>query len=244
MLAQLARKNRVMRGLSAHTKVERLDAENARRLDEDGFLLLRGAILAAWIEPLRAAFEAGCLPSDKWPVPRGHDWRHAMLDLDPTVQQVCSLPILLAAANHILQQPFFLSQVEGREPRRGGGAQILHRDGPDSGDAQSVSVLAYIDPFGPENGATQVVPGTHAGEGLNVSGGPSHPRATVISGRAGDILLFKSSLLHGATRNVGGAPRRSLSATYATAARRDDLRKTRTLRAVRMETEEVFGAEN
>ena len=29
----------------------------------------------AWVEPLRAAFDAGELANDRWPVPRGHGWR-------------------------------------------------------------------------------------------------------------------------------------------------------------------------
>ena len=37
------------------TRVGRLDAEDARRLDDRGYLLLRGAIPADWIEPLRKA---------------------------------------------------------------------------------------------------------------------------------------------------------------------------------------------
>jgi len=222
------------------TRIDPLDFDSASRLDADGYLLLRGVIPADWLPALRDAFESGELASDQWPVPRGHDWRHALLDLDPVVQQVCRLPAVLAAAHHILRGPFLLSQVEGREPRPGGGSQLLHRDGPGSDETQTVSVLAFLDDFGPHNGATRLVPGTHIGEGLDAPSGPSHPQEVVTSGHAGDILLFGSTLLHGATRNESGAPRRTLLLCYAIEALRETYHATREVRAVRMDTDEVF----
>jgi len=225
-----------------YTKVGRLDSEDARRLDGDGFLLLRGLIPTDWIEPLRAAFEAGERQSDKWPVPRGRDWRHALLDLDPTVQRVCRLPTLLAAAHHVLRLPFFLAQVEGREPRPGGGAQLLHSDGPGSDVAQTVTALAFLDPFGPENGSTQVAPGTHRGSEGTGRAAPHASQPTAMSGCAGDILLFGSTLLHGGTCNHSGAARRSLLICYAIEDLRPSYNTTRAMRAVRMETDEVFDA--
>lgn len=213
-----------------------LDAAAQAQLDAQGFLLVRGGVPADWIAPMQAAFDAGELASDRWPVPRGHDWRHAQVDLDPHVQAACRLPVLIEAVRHVLKVPFFLSQVEGRAPRQGNRPQPLHRDA--TGDAGLLmAAMVWLDPYGPDNGATQIVPGSHRADG------PGATAPEVLSGEAGDILIFDPDVLHGATTNHSGAPRRSLLVSYAAMTLLDQHRATAALRGVRMDLAEVFGAD-
>jgi Phytanoyl-CoA dioxygenase (PhyH) len=214
---------------------------NSRELPRDGFALLRGAIPAGWLEELRAAFEAGVIPSDQWPVPRGADWRHSLLDLDAKVQAVCRLPDVLAVAGRLIGARFFLAQVEGREPLAGGGHQKLHRDLSAERPGDTVIALAYLDDYGPGNGATRIVPGSHRP-------GPEEPpfdfddesRSVQLSGTAGDILVFDADLVHAASRNPSGARRRTLLISYWAEPLHASHLATAHLRNVRMEANDRF----
>lgn len=186
-----------------------------KRLHQDGYALLRGAIPTEWLDDLRAAFDAGVMPSDQWPVPRGADWRHSVLDLDPKVQAVCHLPELLAVVGGLIGERFFLSQVEGREPLAGGGYQNLHRDLSAQRPGDTVNAIAYFDDYGPENGATRIVPGSHR----PTQDEPpfdfnDESRSVQLSGSAGDILVFDADLVHAGSLNPTGARRRSILIGY------------------------------
>jgi Phytanoyl-CoA dioxygenase (PhyH) len=214
---------------------------NREQLHRDGYALLRGAIPTHWLDDLRAAFDAGVMASDRWPVPRGPGWRHSLLDLDPNVQAVCRLPALLAAAGALIGERFFLAQVEGREPLAGGGQQGLHRDFSAERPGDTVNALAFFDDYGPENGATRLVPGTHRPS-------PDAPpadlgdesRSVQLSGNAGDILVFDADLLHAGSVNPSGARRRSLLIGYFAEHRYASHLATASLRNVRMATSERF----
>ncbi|WNW13880.1 phytanoyl-CoA dioxygenase family protein [Pseudomonas sp. DTU_2021_1001937_2_SI_NGA_ILE_001] len=208
-----------------------------KQLHHDGYLLLRNAIPAEWLDALRATFDAGYRPSEQWPVPRGADWRHSMLDDDVRVQQVCRLPQVLAAVGELIGERFFLAQVEGREPVGGGGHQRLHRDLSTQRPGDSVSILAYLDDYGPANGATRLVPASHRRADCDLD---DESAAMQLSGRAGDMLVFDVDLVHAGSLNISAARRRTLLIGYAALPLYEQYQQTARLRNVRMDTRECF----
>lgn len=212
-----------------------------KQLHQDGYILLRRAIPNEWLADLRSVFDAGVRPSDQWPVPRGMDWRYSMLDDDSRIQAVCRLPQLLAVAGELIGEQFFLSQVEGREPLAGGGQQPLHRDLSAQRPGDIAIALAFFDDYGPENGATRIVPGSHRPE-------PDAPpfdfndesRAVQLSGSAGDILVFDVDLVHAGSLNAIGARRRSILISYFSESLYASHLETVALRNIRMDTRDRF----
>ncbi|WP_443191093.1 phytanoyl-CoA dioxygenase family protein [Pseudomonas indica] len=211
------------------------------QLHREGYALLRRAIPAEWLDDLRVVFDAGVKPSEQWPVPRGMDWRHSLLDVEAKVQAVCRLPQLLAVVGELIGERFFLSQVEGREPLAGGGYQQLHRDLSAQRPGDSVNALAYFDDYGPGNGATRIVPGSHRPQ----QGEPpfdlqDESRSVQLSGTAGDILVFDADLVHAGSLNSTGARRRSLLISYFAEPLYAAHLETASLRGIRMDTAERF----
>lgn len=211
------------------------------QLHRDGYALLRGAIPKPWLATLQSAFDAGVIPSAQWPVPRGNDWRHSLLDHDPQVQAVCRLPALLAVAGELIGERFFLAQVEGREPVAGGGHQRLHRDLSAQRPGDSVGALAFLDDYGPTNGATRIVAASHRqrpGEPAFDFDDESHSEQ--LSGTAGDILVFDFDLVHAGSLNLTDARRRTLLISYFAESLHAAHVQSASLRNVRMATDERF----
>ncbi|MEX0166501.1 phytanoyl-CoA dioxygenase family protein [Pseudomonas brassicacearum] len=212
-----------------------------KQLHRDGYALLRQAIPSEWLADLRAVFDAGVKPSDQWPVPRGMDWRYSMLDDDSKIQAVCRLPQLLSVAGELIGEQFFLSQVEGREPLAGNGHQQLHRDLSAQRPGDIAIALAFFDDYGPDNGATRIVPGSHRPE----PGAPpfdfnDESRAVQLSGSAGDILVFDVDLVHAGSLNVIGARRRSILISYFSESLYASHLETMALRNIRMDASDRF----
>jgi len=212
-----------------------------KQLHREGYALLHQAIPTEWLDHLRAVFDAGVRPSEQWPVPRDRDWRYSMLDDDPKIQAVCRLPQLLAVAGELIGERFFLSQVEGREPVANGGHQQLHRDLSAQRPGDIAVALAFFDDYGPENGATRLVPGSHrpVSDALPFDF-HDESRSIQLCGRAGDILVFDVDLVHAGSLNLTGKRRRSILISYFSEALYASHLETVGLRNIRMDTRDRF----
>jgi len=214
---------------------------DCKQLHDNGYVLLRRAIPSKWLMDLRAIFDAGVRSSEQWPTPRGWDWRHSLVDCDQQIQAVCRLPSLLSAVGALIGERFFLAQVEGREPLASGGHQQLHRDLSTQRPGDTAIALAFFDDYGPENGATRIVPGSHrAPPGAPPFDFADESRSVQLSGCAGDILVFDAELVHAASLNVNGARRRSILMGYFAECLYASHLETASLRNVRMDTGERF----
>ncbi|WP_430309491.1 phytanoyl-CoA dioxygenase family protein [Pseudomonas sp. PONIH3] len=212
-----------------------------QQLHQAGYALLRQAIPTQWLDELRRLFEAGVKPSEDWPVPRARDWRHAQLDGAAAVQAVCRLPQVLAAVGALIGERFFLYQVEGRAPVAGGGHQRLHRDLSAQRPGDTVGVMVYLDDYGPDNGATRIVPCSHRPAPDAPPFDFSDESCSVqLSGRAGDALVFDVDLVHAGSLNASGAPRRALLIGYAADPLYAVFEETAHLRGVQMDTQQRF----
>lgn len=205
---------------------------NPEQLHRDGYAVLRGAIPTQGLTELRMIFDDGVKPNELWTVPRGVGWRHSLVDLSPLVQSLCRLPDLLATAGEFIGERFFLAQVEGREPLVGGGHQGLHRDLSAQRPGDTVLAIVFLDDYGPDNGATRIVPGSHRQARFDLN---DASQAVQLSGSAGDILVFEADLVHAGSLNVTGARRRSLLISYFAEPLYASHLKTTQLRSVRME---------
>jgi ectoine hydroxylase-related dioxygenase (phytanoyl-CoA dioxygenase family) len=82
---------------------------------------------------------------------------------------------------------------------------------------EAVTAIWMLDEFTPDGGATRVVPRSHreraAVPKVLAQPGRQHPDEQIVTGMAGDVLVFDAHLWHSGTRNRSGALGRSVQMT-------------------------------
>ena len=187
-------------------------SDQARELDANGYYVASGVLEAGWLELLKLAFASATQQSN--------GTQHVRLTAEtPGLQawrELERVAIVSSAAEQILQRSFVVRDLHGRNPLPGFGQQGLHIDGIPwaAGDpATTVTALWMIDDFTACNGATRVVPGSHHRPGSVPSSFAQpharHPDERIITGQAGDVLVFNGRLWHSGRRNDSRNGRRA-----------------------------------
>ena len=200
-----------------------LHAREAQALDELGFVVLEQVFDAAALERLRNAFEAACNSGVPATGRAETGTRHPgdLEQRDAVFAAVLEEPRVLAAVRHVLQRPFKLLFLAGRDPLPGFGQQGLHTDwfAREPGEPFAVvSALWILDEFSGENGAPRVLPGSHRvprpiPKEMQAPAA-HHAREQLVLAHAGSVLVFNGHLAHSGTLNRSRGSRRSLHSQW------------------------------
>jgi ectoine hydroxylase-related dioxygenase (phytanoyl-CoA dioxygenase family) len=211
-------------------------------LDVEGYIIFREVIDEDWLSHLRTAFETACAEESSSEVIKESGTRHIdnLISRGPAFERVYTHVRMLAAVYHILQCPFRLGQLNGRDPLPGYGQQGLHADWTARYKGEPFRIVTSIwllDDFTSENGATRLVPGTHRllTQPSKSFADPAsrHHDQRIIAAPAGSVLLFNGHLWHSGTRNQTSRHRRVLQCSFVG---RDDLR----FNAIKVDAPEHF----
>jgi ectoine hydroxylase-related dioxygenase (phytanoyl-CoA dioxygenase family) len=201
--------------------------QEKRQLDDDGYVLLQGAIDDALLRELRTRIlEQLEAEGDR----AGHEFRteeHAhrlanLVDKGEVFRRAIVLPRVLERVRHVLGPEIKLSSLNARsaDPHTDVG-QPLHVDMaaiPDEKGYWVCNAVWMLDDFTPENGATRMIPGSHRWHTRpqDVLEDPMapHPAEVLLTGTAGTIAVMNAHMWHGGTANRSASPRLAMHAFY------------------------------
>jgi ectoine hydroxylase-related dioxygenase (phytanoyl-CoA dioxygenase family) len=133
-------------------------------------------------------------------------------------------PRLMEILSRVLLPDFLLTASQAISIRPGETAQSLHTDDgfyrlPRPRPAVSYSIIAAIDPFTAENGATEVIPGSHRWGDPGAPGRPAthaemEPLLVPMEIPAGAAVVFPGTLVHRGGANRTDRPRLAFTNQY------------------------------
>jgi ectoine hydroxylase-related dioxygenase (phytanoyl-CoA dioxygenase family) len=195
------------------------DAE--RQLLDSGFLVVPGAVGPERIGQLARAYDSVIAAATPPDLRTGSDTTrvHGLVSRGAEFDELYVHPAVLEACCRVIGQPFRLSSLLARTVRPRSKAQSLHVDA--AADAEGWPMVGFIfmmDDFGPDNGSTRFVPGSHrwARDPRRVLEHPSadYPGQALACGTAGSVVVYNASVWHGHSANRSGRARRSIQGAY------------------------------
>jgi ectoine hydroxylase-related dioxygenase (phytanoyl-CoA dioxygenase family) len=201
--------------------------QERERLDQDGYVVLEGAMGPELLQALRAAifarFEAeGAQAGQEFKTEENAQRLANLVNKGEVFRRAIALPRMLEGVRHVLGPDAKLSSLNARsaDPHSADG-QPMHVDMGAIADEQGYWVcntVWLLDDFTPDNGATRVVPGSHrwGQKPQDVMSDPMapHPDETLVLGPAGSICVMNAHTWHGGTANRTDRPRLAMHAFY------------------------------
>lgn len=197
-----------------------LPPDAAKRLLDDGFVIMPGPISAGGCRRLSEAYDHAVATADAEDVRISTSTRvNDFVNRGPEFDGIYTYGPLLAACRSIIGRPFKLSGMRGRTLEPGAPGGTLHVDVEHRADGWPlVGFILMVDAFDAENGATRFVPGTHrqplAPRDVLEDVTAPHEGQVLACGPAGSIIVFNASVWHGHTANRSDRRRRSVQGHF------------------------------
>jgi phytanoyl-CoA dioxygenase PhyH len=201
-----------------------LSQSQKRELDALGYLALPGFIPPPLLAELRERVETLWeLEGDE----AGSEFRHEpgtrrlanLVDKGAVFAELIAMPEILESIEHVIGPDYKLSSLNARSANpHNGEAQPLHVDAGAIADERGYWVcnsIWMLDDFTAENGATRMIPRSHAWRRLPEPGiTESVPGEELVTGEAGTVVIMNAHMWHGGTANRTDRCRRALHGFY------------------------------
>jgi ectoine hydroxylase-related dioxygenase (phytanoyl-CoA dioxygenase family) len=140
---------------------------------------------------------------------------YSVLNKTRTCDRIADHPRVLALLDRLLLPNYLLSMLQVINILPGEQAQLLHTDDvfyplPRPRAALGAATIWAIDDFTADNGATDIIPGSH----LWAQQTPEETERRPVVMKAGSCVFFLSTLWHGGGANRSAAPRLAVTAQY------------------------------
>ena len=140
---------------------------------------------------------------------------YSVLNKTRTCDRIADHPRVLALLDRLFLPNYLLSMLQVINILPGEQAQLLHTDDgfyplPRPRAAFGAATICAIDDFTADNGATDIIPGSH----LWGQRTPEETEREPVVMKAGSCVFFLSTLWHGGGANRSAAPRLAVTAQY------------------------------
>lgn len=193
-------------------------AQDMRKLEEDGYLVIESLLSKEEIAKIRAAL-LPFLGHTGRNAFEGHSTQrlYAVPEKTRVTDRLIEHPRVLALLDRLFLPNYLLSQCQAINIMPGEEAQYLHSDDgfyrvPRPRPPLGAATVWAIDDFTEENGATVVVPGSHTWPDGRMPGADDRKVKAVMP--AGSVVFYPGTLWHGGGANRSAAPRLAVTCQY------------------------------